>query len=109
MKITIDSKVLAANDISPSQFYLMLSLADKVTESDVNSLIYNKFFLSRNNTTNELFLTQKGSQFISSIINDKAIIPKEKLLKIELLAKELQSYFPEGKKYGTNNYWNLVF
>ena len=105
MKITIDSKLLDEYKITPSQFYLMLSLSEVPDKEEINSLITEQFLVSRNYTTNKLYLTQKGSKAINTILNNSVPISKEKIEKIKLLAQQLQSLFPEGKKAGTNNYW----
>lgn len=109
MKITIDDKLLSKYKLTREQFFFMLSIAHKIDDKDINSLLNQKFYISQSYTGNipqqNYFLSHDGVNMINKILLESEHLGSDQKNRLEILAKTLQSMFPEGKKDGTNNYW----
>ena len=109
MKITIDDKLLSKYKLSREQFFFMLSLAHKIDDKDINSLVNHKFYISQSYNGNipqqNYFLSHAGVNMINKILLESEHLGSDQKNRLEVLSKTLQSMFPEGKKEGTNNYW----
>lgn len=109
MKITIDDKVLEKYKMTKAQFFFMLSIHNKLTEPELESLLNRKFYISQSYTgglpQHNFFLSHAGIATMNKIILESDSLNTNQKNRLEELTKTLQSMFPEGRKAGTNNYW----
>lgn len=109
MKITIDNKMIEKLKLSKGQFFYMLSLANEISNEELDELLNTKFLISQNISTGKYFLTHSGVKVLNEILIKSQNTPKSEKDRIDKLAKELQNLYPKGKKPGTNNYWRGNF
>lgn len=109
MKITIDNKMIEKLKLSKGQFFYMLSLANDISNEELDELLNTKFLISQNISTGKHFLTYSGVKVLNEILIKSQDTPKLEKDRIEELARELQNLYPQGKKPGTNNYWRGNF
>lgn len=109
MKITIDNKMIERLKISKEQFFYMLSLANNISNEELDELLNTKFLISQNISTGKHFLTHSGVKVLNEILIKSQDTPKLEKDRIEELTKELQNLYPKGRKPGTNNYWRGNF
>lgn len=109
MKIIIDDKVLSKYKLSKEQFFFMLSCHYRPSDLDVEKLLNRKFYITQMYNgglpQQNYSVSHAGIDIINKIILESEYLAPDQKERLELLAKKLQSIFPEGKKQGTNNYW----
>lgn len=106
MIYTVNTECIPAG-ITPSQFFLLLSLIEEPNTIEAATDLYQKDIIEPIFDTNTRVL--RGFKFksgwrdkVKDILEESVII---KTRSYKELAAELKTIFPPGKKEGTNRYW----
>jgi len=104
MNIIVKDSVLDSYSLTKSQFLYLLSLSDKITDTEQEDLRLNRFFIT-DYAPNPPVLTQHGIKIVNRIILESESLTESHKDNLTILAETLQELFPEGKKEGTKDYW----
>ena len=110
MLITFDTSKIEREELSTSQFLLLLStyLGKSIHGGDAKTLAYKSLVsyddVDSDRYPSELAITKEGIAMIEGILANSDI-KTEELDDYDSLAKEMIELFPKGKKPGTNYLW----
>lgn len=106
MKLTIDERVLANNNLTLNEYLFLLFNARKGDVFKcIDSLIEKKWADADLFDDTKVVLSDNAKEEIFSILIDSDKLVEDKQNDFEIIANKLRELFPKGNKAGTNYNW----
>jgi hypothetical protein len=106
MRLTIDERVLAENNLTLDEFLILLfNSREADIKKNIESLV-NKGWAERDLfEENRVVLSDNIRQKVADIVIDSEQLAQNNQDNFEALARKLMEVYPEGRKAGTTYYW----